>query len=97
MTTETTTETPVAPPPKKPTLPKEQSLVLGILHAKVRGKKAYGKAKEYLDQLNRLVKPGRKIELADGRKFAVVDVFDTEKPYVGKMTFIDRFELQEVK
>jgi len=87
---------PAPAPAAKPKLPKEQSLVLGILGARDRGKKQYGKAGDYLDELRKLVRPGQKITLADGRVFNVVDTFK-EAESVKKMVFIDRFALEQVK
>jgi len=81
----------------KPKLPPEQSLVLGILSARQRGKKAYGKAEEYLNKLMKLVKTGKAIELGDGRRFAVVDLMAGDQRHAKKMCIIDRFALQEVK
>lgn len=80
----------------KSKLPPEQSLVLGILGARQRGKKAYDKAGVYLEKLLKLVKTGKTIELGDGRRFAVIDTFADQR-YAKKMTIIDRFALQEVK
>lgn len=82
---------PETPAPK---LTEEQSLVLGILGAKQRGKKAYGKAEGYLAKLRKLGK--KTVQLSDGRKFAIVDIFAGED-MVKKMVFIDRWQLQEVK
>lgn len=84
------------PAPAKPKLPVEQSLVLGVLGARARGKKAYDKAGAYLEKLMSIVKPGKVITLGDGRRFAVVDTFADQR-YAKKMTIIDRFALQEVK
>ena len=84
-----------APAPAAPPLTETQKLVLGAIGAKIRGKKAYADARRYEEQLKTLAGVGKEIVLPDGRVFVIVDQF-AGKSLVKKLTFIDRFELEEV-
>ena len=86
----------VAAAPKSVPLTKEQSLVLGIINARIRGKKCYGDADAYQQQLAALCPVGKEVTLPDGRRFAIIDAF-AGKRLVAKMTYVDRYELREIE
>lgn len=75
---------------------KAQALILRILKARQAGKTAYRKAEELAEQLKAVLPVGEAVELADGRKFAVQDMFAT-KATAYKTVGIDRFQLLEQK
>ena len=82
-----------APAAKTP-LTEEQSLVLDIIHSRIRGSKAYADAGNYQKRLQAKIGTGQEVSLPDGRRFALVDTF-AGQDRAKKMTFIDRYELQE--
>lgn len=82
--------------PAKPKLTREQALVMQIFTAKARGKQQYATAGAKQTELRAICPAGMAIVLPDGRKFAIVDTF-ADKELAVKMTYIDRFELKELK
>jgi hypothetical protein len=64
-----------------------------MLAAKDRGRAAYGKADELLDELLDDLKPGEVLDLGDGQTFELVDRF-AEKNKVFTPTGCNRFEVK---
>ena len=82
--------------PTKAPLTEEQSLVLGIVNARIRGSKCYADAGNYQARLQAKIGAGKEVALPDGRKFSLVDTF-AGQDRAKKMTFIDRYELRQLE
>ena len=70
--------------------------MLGIVNARIRGSKCYADAGNYQKRLQAKIGTGKEVTLPDGRRYALVDTF-AGQDRAKKMTFIDRFELQQVE
>ncbi len=77
-------------------LPRAAALVLQILTARARGRKHYQTAAAAEAELRTLTQLGEPIDTGNGRRFKLVDTFEGQDT-VKKMTFIDRFDLVEIK